>query len=608
MTVQTLKGIANDAVIGPGTVVGGRFEVSDLACTLGAIPIYLAKDQKTQRPVALWIIGRGAIDDRQVDATRQAVRGAASVSHRDLVAAYGSAVLPSGALVVAGEVLGRDSLADRMRARRAQGAAFTLDEAWPTVTRICGALTAAHASLAHGAVCPSLVRLDGGAVRLAGLGLVAPLVALDAAEKDFIAPEVRRGETPTVRSDVYSVGAILYALLAGAAPDASVALSSRVEGVSATLDIILENCLSDDPSDRFESAESLRAALEALVAPAARVPRDEADAIPVEFDLGGDAVRESDVSSAFPVVFDLDHDPLATPDAPDRSDAQSTAELSAIIEAATANDLDRWLYSHGGLDHGPLTARELIAAIIRHDVADGDLVVNMDTNEQKPLRDWAQYREFLETANEKKRGAHRSAATRAAIADAAHARRGKAIIAGSVAAALVVLGGVYYVTIGPGSRKRYSAAEIDSLITRGELRVQTSSVQLLPPPPPSARRSHGGGGGGGHGGASYEAAMNAPIEFSFGPGGSSGGGGTLQDHEINRPLNEALPRFARCLGDGSARQVRLRIAIGGNGRAAGVSVDSGSAALKSCVAGVARSVQWRAFGGPRIGLSWSFGF
>ena len=76
--------------------------------------------------------------------------------------------------------------------------------------------------------------------------------------------------------------------------------------MSATLDIILENCLSDDPSDRFESAESLRAALEALVAPAARVPRDEADAIPVEFDLGGDAVRESDVSSAFPVVFDLD--------------------------------------------------------------------------------------------------------------------------------------------------------------------------------------------------------------------------------------------------------------------------------------------------------------
>jgi len=102
--------------------------------------------------------------------------------------------------------------------------------------------------------------------------------------------------------------------------------------------------------------------------------------------------------------------------------------------------------------------------------------------------------------------------------------------------------------------------------------------------------------------------MSAPIEFNMGAGGTSSGTGTLRDDEITRPLNGALSRFAHCLGDGSARQVRLRIAIGGNGRAAGVSVDSGSGGLRSCVAGVARSLQWRAFGGPRIGLSWSFGF
>ena len=42
MTPQTLKGIANDAVIGPGAVVGGRCEVRDLVATLGSIPIYAA--------------------------------------------------------------------------------------------------------------------------------------------------------------------------------------------------------------------------------------------------------------------------------------------------------------------------------------------------------------------------------------------------------------------------------------------------------------------------------------------------------------------------------------------------------------------------------------
>lgn len=604
MTPQTLKGIANDAVIGPGVVVGGRFEVRDLAATLGSIPIYLARDQKTQRPVALWMIPRGALDDRAVEATRQAIRGAASVVHRDLVAAYGSAVLPSGVVAVATEVLPAESLADRIRARRAQGAAFSLEEAWPTVTRLCQALTAAHGSIAHGAVCPAMVRLDQGAVRLAGTGLVAPLVALGAVEMEYIAPEVRRGETPTVRSDIYSVGAILYALLSGVAPTPEVALSSRVEGVPPTLDVILESCLSDDPADRFERAESLRAALEALVAPTARVPRDEADAIPVTFDLGED--RLSELGGEIPVVFDLDDDPLAA-SAP-AADAQSTAEIAAIIEAATANDSDRWIFSHGGLDHGPLTARDLIAAILRHEVLETDIVANMETDERRPLKDWPQYQEFVAAAHSTRTGAALSAATRVAIADAKAARKGKMLIAGAAVVSLSAIGAVYYFTLGAGARHTRTAAEIDSLIARGELRVQTSSVQLLPPPPPSARRSHGGGGGGGSGGASYESAMNAPIEFTMGAGGSSTGTGTLRDDEINRPLNASLPRFAHCLGDGSARQVRLRIAIGGNGRAAGVSVDNGSSALKSCVAGVARSVQWRAFGGPRIGLSWSFGF
>lgn len=605
MTPQTLKGIANDAIIGPGAVVGGRFEVKDLATTLGSIPVYIAKDQKTQRPVALWMIPRGALDDRAADATRQAVRGAASVVHRDLVAAYGSAVLPSGVIAVATESLPPDSLADRIRARRAQGAAFTLEEAWPTVTRLCQALTSAHASLAHGAVSPIMVRLDQGTVRLAGTGLVAPLVSLGAVELEYIAPEVRRGETPTARSDIYSVGAILYALLSGVTPTPDVALSSRVEGISATLDIILESCLSDDPSERFETTEHLRAALEALVAPAARVPRDEADAIPVEFDLGEERLGE--VMGDVPVVFDLDDDPLAGDGAaPDN--AESTAELAAIIDAATANDSDRWIFSHGGLDHGPLTARELIAAILRHELLDSDAVVNMETDERRPLSEWPQYREFVEAAHATRTGAARSAATRVAIAHDQAARRGRFVIAGSALAALAALGGVYFFTIGAGARRNRTAADIDSLIARGELRVQTSSVRLLPPPPPSQRRARSGGGGGGGGGSSYESAMNAPIEFNMGAGGTSTGVGTLRDDEINRPLNAALPRFARCLGDGSARQVRLRIAIAGTGRAAGVSVDSGSSALKSCVAGVARSIQWRTFGGPRIGLSWSFGF
>jgi hypothetical protein len=228
----------------------------------------------------------------------------------------------------------------------------------------------------------------------------------------------------------------------------------------------------------------------------------------------------------------------------------------------------------------------------------------MDNGDKRPLVQWPQYREFAETASDKRRGDARKAATQEAIADAGVARTGKLFIAGAAVFALLLVAGVYYKTLGPGARRARTAAEIDDLVQRGELRVQTQTITLLPPPPPSAVR-HGGGGGGRGGFTSYEAAMAAAVDYNFGGGGGPGGG-TLSDAEITRPLMSNLSRFASCL-DGSARNVTLRLAIGGTGRAIGVTVASGSAGLKSCVSGVVRSLSWRSFGGPRIGLSWGFG-
>jgi hypothetical protein len=296
------------------------------------------------------------------------------------------------------------------------------------------------------------------------------------------------------------------------------------------------------------------------------------------------------------VIFDL----------PDPSRA-SDADLGSLLQVATTGDADRWMFSHGGLDHGPLSARELIAAIIRHEAMADDPVTNMETGERRKLREWPQYLEFVETATDKRNIDAHQAATSDALAEAGHAKRGKAIITGRHRRGAADGGRGVLVHGGSGRGHTRSAAEIDSLIARGELRVQTSNIVLLPPPPPSARRAGGGGGGHGGGSMSYESAMAQPIDFNF-AGGGGPAGGTLNDAEITRPLNASLSRFAGCLGDGSARNVTLRIAIGGNGRAMGVTVNNGSAGVKGCVSSTVRSLSWRAFGGPRIGLSWGFGF
>jgi len=603
---------ANAAIattVSPGTVIGGRFLVDRHAQRLGDTEIFHATDQKTQRPIAVWSMAPGALTDAQLEMTRRAVRAAAPIAHRDLVAPFGTFVLPNpegSALCVATEPLGEVALSDRLEVLRRAGAYYTLEEAFPYVDRVAYLLGIVHRTMAHGGVAPSLVRIEGERVRLAGLGLLTPLVVSNAVPGHYVAPEVRNGAMPSAQSDVYSLGVVLHEMVTGRRPNPDTPPSSLNPDLPAAFDAILDNCIAPKALDRFPTVAAFRQAFAALLGPAVTLTRDDDD-IPVEFDLQG-AAPVSSAKADIPVEFDLSSDPMASPaQAEPVAPRASDADLGTLLRAVTRDDADRWMYAHGGLDHGPLTARELIAAVVRGEVAETDLVSNMDTGDKRKLLDWPQYREFVETAREQRQGVQRRAATQEALAEQGVASRSKVIVAVASVLSLGLLGGVYWITVGPGAKRQRSAAEIDQLIQRGELRVQTSSIVLLPPPPPSARRAGGGGGGGGgHGGMSYEAAMAQAVDYNF--GGSGPGGGTLNDGEITRPLNASLSRFAGCLGDGSARQVQVRIAIAGTGRAMGVTVANGSPGVKSCVSSVVRSLSWRAFGGPRIGLSWGFGF
>lgn len=99
----------------------------------------------------------------------------------------------------------------------------------------------------------------------------------------YIAPEVWRGEPATPRSDIYSLGALLYELCAGRSPHFSLdlaglrqaALDRDVEplaqvapGVEPRLSAIVDRCLRRDPAERFAAGDDLCQALSALDAPA----------------------------------------------------------------------------------------------------------------------------------------------------------------------------------------------------------------------------------------------------------------------------------------------------------------------------------------------------
>lgn len=158
------------------------------------------------------------------------------------------------------------------------------------VQRIVAELEGLHAiGLVHGCLCPANVLLDDDLRPVLAEAGTVPVHALAARGGDaelyaaYAAPEVKEGQPPDARSDVYSVGRILEGALKG--------------DETAAVTAVVQRCLSVDPAQRYETAAELRTALEGIVgllratdavapppeaAPAARPARPAAQPAPAE--------------------------------------------------------------------------------------------------------------------------------------------------------------------------------------------------------------------------------------------------------------------------------------------------------------------------------------
>jgi serine/threonine protein kinase len=130
-----------------------------------------------------------------------------------------------------------------------------------------------------------LVQLPGGApARVPSGGLTLPELTHAGAvlgTPSYMSPEAWRGEPATTRSDVYSLGALLYALGAGAPPHRGASpedvrgsvlasdappLTVAALGIDPGFAAVVDRCLRRDLAERFASGDAVREALEALTA------------------------------------------------------------------------------------------------------------------------------------------------------------------------------------------------------------------------------------------------------------------------------------------------------------------------------------------------------
>lgn len=191
------------------------------------------------------------------------IKRAAQVKHAGLAVVLEVGQTASGDIFVAVEQNEGERLSDRLR----PDTPLDEREAADIAVRIARALAAAHdAGVVHRDLRPSVIVLAGSGedLRVTVEGLATPrlgAVAADDPEAPYASPEQRCGDSVGRRADVYSIGAMLYAMLTGRAPP------SPPPPVESALGDVIRRCLAEDPRERFLDTIALGAALRAATEP-----------------------------------------------------------------------------------------------------------------------------------------------------------------------------------------------------------------------------------------------------------------------------------------------------------------------------------------------------
>ncbi|MBP9208524.1 MAG: serine/threonine protein kinase [Kofleriaceae bacterium] len=287
-----------------GRVLDGRYQIIDRLGKGGMGVVYRAIQLSVDREVAVKVVdARLAHDLGAAKRFLREARLASRLSQPSVVGVYDFGQTEDGVLYLVMELLRGHTLA----AELVGGRRFTLRRAAGITIQLCDALEAAHTQgIIHRDLKPgNIVVLDDppgrDLIKVLDFGLAKSLVGDSASQVTntdavlgtplYMSPEAVRGQPCDQRSDLYSLGCILYELLAGRPPfvDSSANLVMAMhlgdtppplpEHVAPAVRTLVERLLAKEPSERVASADEVRAALQrAAAAPGDQV--ESADTVP----------------------------------------------------------------------------------------------------------------------------------------------------------------------------------------------------------------------------------------------------------------------------------------------------------------------------------------
>ncbi len=282
-----------DAKLPEGTEVNGRYRIDKIIGQGGFGAVYKAKNMATDQDIAIKLLAV-ALDQDDSDVIQRFFAEAqvtASLKHPNTIRVFDFGQTEGGALYIAMELLSGRPLNEELRDRLAENQPFTEAEIITIGSQVLRSLSEAHmANLVHRDLKPHNIFLhqvqgDDPVVKVLDFGIAKRLGSnLTGTGKAFgtpayMSPEQAQNKNVDRRSDLYSLGCVLYQLASGKPPfDADNPLSILMSHVADTAPDLHETArspLSDDfirvveramaksPSDRFETAIEMRQALDA---------------------------------------------------------------------------------------------------------------------------------------------------------------------------------------------------------------------------------------------------------------------------------------------------------------------------------------------------------
>src|SRR6202451_4029067 len=264
----------NQATLQPGMVLAQRYEIVEILGQGGMGAVYKATDRELNRTVAVKVIRPDlARDQAIVDRFKQELLLAHQVTHRNVIRIYDLSE-SDGMKFITMEYVEGENLLTLIHQKKK----FSPEEAVEIMQQVCRALEAAHSvGVIHRDLKPQNVMRDNtGRILVMDFGLARTLEGDGMTQSgalvgtmEYMSPEQALGKPLDQRSDIFSLGLILYELLTGQTPfraesavaslikrnqERAIPVSDHDGTIPRALSNIVSKCLERDPAVRYQTA------------------------------------------------------------------------------------------------------------------------------------------------------------------------------------------------------------------------------------------------------------------------------------------------------------------------------------------------------------------